>query len=34
MKKGRDSLWAKLLVWVLIGGSVLGVLMGLIYSII
>ena len=34
MKKGRNSFWAKLLIWLLIGGSVLGVFVGLIYSII
>ena len=33
MGKGKDSLWAKALVWILIGGSVLGVFMSLIYAI-
>jgi len=34
MKKGRESFWAKALMWVLIGGSVLGVFMYLISAII
>lgn len=34
MSNGRNSFWAKLLMWILIGGSVLGVFVGLIYSII
>ena len=33
MKNGKNSVWAKALVWVLIGGSVLGVFMSLIYAI-
>ncbi len=34
MSNGRNSIWAKALVWTLIGGSVLGVFTYLIYAII
>lgn len=34
MGNGKNSKWAKALVWLLIGGSVLGVFMTLIYAII
>lgn len=33
MGKGKDSIWAKALVWVLIGGSVLSVFISLLYAI-
>ena len=34
MGNGKNSVWAKALVWVLIGASVLGVFMSLIYAVI
>lgn len=34
MGNGRNSIWAKTLMWILIGGSVLSVFMYLIYAII
>ncbi len=34
MGNGRNSIWAKALVWVLIAGSVLSVFISLIYAII
>lgn len=34
MGNGRDSLWAKILMWILIGGSILSVFVYLIYAII
>ena len=33
MGNGKNSIWAKALVWILIGGSVLGVFMSLLYAI-
>lgn len=33
MGRGKNSMWAKALVWTLIGASVLGVFMSLIYAI-
>lgn len=34
MGNGKNKIWAKALVWTLIGASVLGVFMSLIYAII
>jgi len=33
MSNGKNSIWAKALVWTLIGGTVLGVFLSLLYAI-
>ena len=33
MRNGKNNIWAKALVWTLIGSCVLGVFMSLIYAI-